>query len=89
MLFRLARRIFRMALTVDDGLRIGYQANVAMLLYDRYNNADFSDHDTRNKAANDILNLVFDAKYRALYLNGYKSVCHNGGGVPVVEAGPP
>lgn len=48
---RMARELRR-----DEGLRIGYVANVAMLLHDRYG---ITDHATRNQAAEDILNLIF------------------------------
>lgn len=42
----------------DEGLMIGYQANVAMLLHDRYG---ITDHETRNQAAKDILHLIFES----------------------------
>lgn len=54
---RFARETIAYALAGDDDLRIGYQANVAMLLHDRYG---ITDYETRNKAANDILNKIFD-----------------------------
>lgn len=40
----------------DKGLRIGYVSNIAMLLHDRYG---ITDYETRNRAAEDILNLIF------------------------------
>jgi len=44
----------------DPGLLATYQANVAMLLHDRYGVTDF---DQRNEAAVDVLRLIFlDAK---------------------------
>lgn len=45
----------------DPGMEVSYRANVAMLLHDHFNKADFSDHDTRNEAASMILNLIFRA----------------------------
>ncbi len=41
----------------DEDLRLAYEANVAMLLHDRYGITDF---ETRNRAALDVLNLLFD-----------------------------
>jgi len=55
--FKKARMKMSRALASDDGLMFGYQSNVAMLLHDRYG---ITDHDTRNKAAKDILTLIFD-----------------------------
>lgn len=49
------RALFREELK-DEGLWIAYQANVAMLLNDKYN---MIDHKTRNQAAEDILKLIF------------------------------
>jgi hypothetical protein len=43
----------------DKGLRLGYQANIAMLLNDFYG---ITDYEERNQAATDILNLIFDLK---------------------------
>jgi len=40
----------------DPGTYIAYRAGVAMLLHDQYNITDF---ETRNRAAADILALVF------------------------------
>jgi len=51
-----ARRIFGWHLRHDDDLRLGYEANIAMLLSDRYGITNF---ETRLRAANDILNLMF------------------------------
>jgi len=56
--FAEARRTMARHLKEDEGLRIGYEANVAMLLHDRYG---ITDHETRNKAAKDILRLVFES----------------------------
>ena len=50
--FAEARRTMAKHLRDDEGLMIGYQANVAMLLHDRYG---ITDQETRNKAAKDIL----------------------------------
>jgi len=49
------REMFRKELE-DDNLRIGYIANIAMLLHDRYG---ITDYKTRNQAAIDILKLIF------------------------------
>jgi len=57
--FSAARRTMAKALREDEGLRYGYIANVAMLLYDHYQDADWSDADVRNGAAHDILNKIF------------------------------
>lgn len=55
--FVLARQAMAKHLREDEGLRIGYQANVAMLLHDRHG---ITDHEARNKAADDILRLIFE-----------------------------
>lgn len=52
-----ARKTIRDALKKDEGLKIAYVSNVAMLLHDRYG---ITDYDTRNKAAEDILDLIFN-----------------------------
>lgn len=57
--FAAARQYMAQALADDLGLREGYQANIAMLLHDRFNEADFTDHAVRNRAAREILQLVF------------------------------
>jgi hypothetical protein len=51
-----ARKVMRDAFDKDDGFKEGYIANIAMLLYDQYN---IKDHEKRNSAAKDILNLIF------------------------------
>ena len=51
-----ARKTIRDALEEDEGFRIGYVSNIAMLLHDRYG---ITDYKTRNKAAEDILKLIF------------------------------
>ena len=51
-----ARQIMGKNLTEDQELYIGYRSNVAMLLYDHYG---ITDYEIRNKAANDILSLIF------------------------------
>jgi len=38
--------------------RDGYVSNVAMLLHDRYG---ITDYETRNKAADDIIHLIFES----------------------------
>ena len=42
------RRFMANTLKCDEGLRLGYEANVAMLLHDRYG---ITDYETRNQAA--------------------------------------
>lgn len=59
--FAHARSIMAHELSVDEGLYQGYQANVAILLYDNFCGADFGDRDTRNEAAKQILHLVFES----------------------------
>jgi len=56
---RLARQIFKDHFEKDDNFREVYVANIAMLLHDRYGITDFEE---RNKAANDIMAVIFDAK---------------------------
>jgi hypothetical protein len=51
-----ARRTMRDALEKDDGFKIGYIANIAMLLHDKYG---IIQHQERNEAAEDILKLIF------------------------------
>ena len=55
--FQKARRTMAKKLRDDEGLRLAYVANVAMLLHDRYG---ITDYEPRNKAANDILTLIFE-----------------------------
>jgi hypothetical protein len=55
--FPKARRTMAKALRDDESLRIGYVSNVAMLLHDRYG---ITDHETRNRAAEEILELIFE-----------------------------
>ena len=52
-----ARIVFGWHLRHDDGLRLTYEANIAMLLHDRFGITNF---EARNKAAHAILNLMFD-----------------------------
>jgi hypothetical protein len=70
---RLARDIFRKHFEKDEGFRTTYQANIAMLLHDRYG---ITDHKTRNRAANDIMKVIFDAEETDI-----KKKCHK----PVVD----
>ncbi len=58
--FASIRKIFLDALE-DPGLLIGYQANIAMLLHDKYG---ITDRDIRNNAAIDILNLILDGNLK-------------------------
>ena len=56
---RLARSIFKKAFEKDQGFRIAYQSNVAAVLMDRYG---MDDHEERNRAANDIMKVIFEAE---------------------------
>ena len=51
-----ARETMCKALEQDEGLKIAYVSNVAMLLHDRYG---ITDYDQRTQAAEDILKLIF------------------------------
>jgi hypothetical protein len=51
-----ARETMCKALEQDEGLKLGYVSNVAMLLHDKYG---ITDYDQRNQAAEDILKLIF------------------------------
>ena len=51
-----ARKVMRNALAKDESFRQGYIDNIAGLLYDW----GITDYDRRNKAAEDILRLIFD-----------------------------
>ena len=55
----LARKIFKKSFEKDDNFRDSYQANIAMLLYDRYG---ITEYKRRNQAANDIMKVIFDAE---------------------------
>ena len=55
----LARRIFKDRFEKDKDFRYGYQANIAMLLHDKYGIVDC---EKRNEAANDIMKIIFDAE---------------------------
>ena len=54
--FKKARQVMGDTLQEDDDLYQGYQANVAMLLHDRYG---ITDYEKRNEAADEILSLIF------------------------------
>ena len=54
--FAKARKIMSATLKKDEGLRIGYESNIAMLLYDRYG---IKDYELRNQAARDLIQLIF------------------------------
>ena len=56
---RLARKIFKKSFEKDDGFRMSYRANIAVLLYDRY---DITERDKRDKIADDIMKVIFDAE---------------------------
>ena len=49
------RELFRKELE-DEDLKIGYIANIAMLLHDKYG---ITNYEKRNEAAKDVLNLIF------------------------------
>ncbi len=51
-----ARETIRTAFERDKGFKIGYISNIAMLLHDRYG---ITDRETRNQAAEDLLQLIF------------------------------
>jgi hypothetical protein len=55
-----ARTILRDAFIMDVNFHMTYIANIAMLLHDRYDGADFKNIKTRDQAANDILHLILD-----------------------------
>lgn len=54
-----ARETFRKAFEADPGFRQSYEANVAMLLHDRYLPEGPGSLPIANQAAIDILHLVF------------------------------
>ena len=55
-----ARKVMREAFKEDEHFMYGYVANIAMLLHDRYGNGNYiTNHEKRNQAAKDILDLVF------------------------------
>ena len=55
----LARKIFKKEFEEDESFKETYIANIEMLLYDRY---EMNNHKKRNKAALDIMDVIFDAK---------------------------
>jgi len=61
-----AREMMREELDKNKELKYGYQSNIAMLLYDRYG---ITDYKTRNKAANEILKLIFETKGDPIHWN--------------------
>jgi len=54
-----SRKAMRDALNNDKSLRWGYISNIAMLLHDRYG---ITNYNQRNRAASDILKLIFWSK---------------------------
>ncbi len=52
----LARAVMRDAFSEDEGFRMSYQANIAMLLHDRHGITGVNE---RNAAADEIIKLVF------------------------------
>ena len=54
-----ARYIFKKSFEENEDFRDSYRANIAMLLYDRYNIKGMKE---RNQAAKDIMDVIFDAK---------------------------
>ena len=51
-----ARETMRDAFEKDPDFKMGYVANIAMLLHDRHG---ITNYDKRNAAAEDILELIF------------------------------
>lgn len=51
-----ARQTMRDAFEKDEGLKIAYISNIAMLLHDQHG---ITNYDKRNQAAEDILKLIF------------------------------
>jgi len=51
-----ARKVMRKAFERDGGLLVGYVSNIAMLLHDK---CGITDYEKRNRAAKDILRLIF------------------------------
>ena len=58
----LARKTMSDAFKKDKDFEYAYIANIAMLLFDRYNKAQFRNVEKRESAAKDILNLIFNKK---------------------------
>ena len=56
---RLARKIFKDHFEEDEDFRRVYQSNIAMLLHDRHG---ITNHKIRNKIADDIMEVIFEAK---------------------------
>ena len=56
---KLARKIFKKTFEENESFREGYVANIAMLLYDKYGIIDMEE---RNRAANDIMAVIFDVR---------------------------
>lgn len=55
-----ARKVMRDAFKKDEHFRYSYVANIAMLFHDRYGNGNYiTNHEKRNQAAEDILELIF------------------------------
>ncbi len=55
---RLARQAIAQAFAADPDFRRCYVDNVAMLLHDHYG---ITDYETRNKAGDDIVRLIFES----------------------------
>lgn len=53
-----ARETIAAAFVADPEFRNSYVANVAMLLHDHYG---ITDYETRNKAGDDIVRLIFES----------------------------
>ena len=51
-----ARETMRTAFDADPDFKMGYISNIAMILHDHYG---ITDYDKRNRAAEDILKLIF------------------------------
>ncbi len=61
--FVAARKLVGDQILDNEDTALGYEANVAMLLSDHYNRANFKDPKTRNEAAKDILKLIFRGQH--------------------------
>ena len=56
--FQEARNKMANELTIDEGLYLGYQSNIAMYLHDNWEIVTVHD---RNKAAKELIDLIFNS----------------------------
>lgn len=70
-----ARYLFKKAFEEDEDFRHSYQANIAMLLYDRYDmhRYDMYSREKRNEAANKIMEVIFDGKDVKKIVHDYRN----------------